>query len=224
MRAWLNQRSGGSARRWVLVAAAASLAVVIFLALFGGRDPAADQELLDRSVVDPEDIPASLVTQREVRKQRPGSPRRAFFSYWRAIQQRSGPAVLERFDRGLVALIGEGRLLRALSQHAGTYATRRPRITGVDHAGNRADVQYLIADYAGSAAVVPHTVSLLHRDGAWRVIFDALLGASLKESQEQAVQDRVDPGAEPSAEASEAGTKAAGLQDRYLKRLGLARP
>lgn len=224
MRAGLDRQSGWWAQRWLVAAVAASAAVVIFLALFGGRDPAADQELLDRSVVDPEDVPASLVSQREVRRQPPGSPRRAFLAYWRATQQRSVAAAVEKFDPGLVELIGEARLLRALAYHAGTFATREPRITGVDLAGKRADVQYLVADFTGSAAVYPHSVSFLRRGGSWRVIYDTLLDASLRESEERSVQDRVDPGSEPSPEASEAGAKAAALQSHYLEKLGLGRP
>jgi hypothetical protein len=147
--------------------ATAAIAVIVASAL-AGCGAFGDDAVTER-VQQP-----SLLTNRQVERYPAGSPARAFFEWWHAIQYENAPVAVRYYRRGLGMTVG--KLDRQLSYGPGALGlSARPRLVEVDEQGDNATVLTLLESVVenpnGRSDKVRRArgFNLVREDGEWKL-------------------------------------------------------
>lgn len=194
--------------------------LVVSAALLMGCGGSADDEARKINTLgvlrDSAPIPSYHVTDEEIAKAPKGTVRGAFLRYWNNLQFGAWAAAANTYEPGLRGHIGEGLLIRALTNQSATYRAGKPKVVSADTRRNRALVRYLRV----GTDVTPASMNWT-RDawGQWRIAYNPLLDQALGDVKQLEVQQQIDPLAQrPAADALRAGSRARLLQSEYLAR------
>ncbi len=204
-----------------MLACAALAAAVAMTACGGGADKEASA-LSEQSIAKARALDAALVSHAEIEKERVGSVRRSFLSFWATLQFQAWDEAENYFADGLRAAIGTQLLADSLEAQAVTFRTSKPIIRGVTTSRGRAVIHFIANDSEGNP--VPLSISWTRvAGGRWRVVYFPTLNGALSFAAQERRRMEVSPlSKSPPPDAVKAGYDAAHLQSRYLARLQAA--
>ena len=169
------------------------------------RPLAAEDRLVERK----------LVSALDIRREAPGSVRRAFLEYWSAIEYQEWGVAVAFMSEEIRRALEPEYLVAALRAEGESNLPVRPPIRRVVTTRGLATVRYFVR--ASDGALRPTSISWSRRNGQWYVVYGATLDASYSAAVQQAVQNETDPTAStPSDEAVRAGARALGAQATTL--------
>lgn len=161
-----------------------------------------------------------LISREDIERTRAGSVERAFLSYWRSVQFGDVARAEAAYEPGLRATIGRELLALAVRNSSPTYRVQTPVIDEGHVTGDAAVVRYIATPRVGGLTASPASISWTRTPGGWRIRHHSALDAELKEAAQSREQLRVTSSQSPDPRAVRAGELAAGLQAKYLKRVG----
>ena len=183
----------------------------------GGSDKEA-QQLAERSIAKVRPLSEVLVSREDITKEREGSVRRTFFSFWATLQFQAWDEAENYFADGLRSAIGTGLLVDGLEAQAAAFRTSKPEVRAVTTTRGRATVHFIANDSEGSPTPLSITWTRVS-GGLWRIVFFPALNAAFSFAAQQRKQMEVAPLATtPPPEAVKAGYDAGHIQSRYLAR------
>ncbi len=164
-----------------------------------------------------------LISRLDLQRARAGSVEHAFLSYWRSVQFADVERAEEAYEPGLRELIGRELLALAVRNSSPTYRVQTPVVDEVRVTRSNAVVRYFATPRVGGLTALPASISWSRSAGGWRIRHNSALDAELKEAAQGLEQLRVTSSQALDPRAVRAGEQAAGLQSKYLKRIGRAR-
>lgn len=164
-----------------------------------------------------------LVSREDLRRARPGSVEHAFLSYWRSVQFADVERAEEAYEPGLRASIGRELLALAIRNSSPTYRVQTPVLDEVRTTGDHAVVRYIATPRVSGVTATPASMSWTRTTAGWRIRHSSALDAELREAAQSREQVRVTSSQALDPRAVRAGELAAGLQAKYLERVGPAR-
>jgi hypothetical protein len=137
----------------------------------------------------------TLLSAAAVERQAPGSPSRALFEWWRALQFSDSRAAARHYA-GALGVTPE-RLDEQLAEAGGAFSAR-PRVVEVDERGDRATVLVVLETRTlnpnGRVDVlrVPRSFELVRDDGDWRLADNRFLKRAVRDQArlEEALRDQ----------------------------------
>lgn len=196
-------------------------ASLLLFACGGGDSTAA--EVGGKSVVgDTKVLRGALVSQRLIERQPTGSPQQALMRFWSSLQYQAWSDAASAYEPGLVAVVGQDKLVEALA-HQGSYfrSTRPTGLSTLTSAGNKT-VRFVVRGTSGDA--VPRSITFHQTGDGWKIYYDPFLNEALQSSAQAATQLLIDPSSEKlSPKALAAGDAASRLQSRWLQRARVQR-
>ena len=161
-----------------------------------------------------------LISRQDIERTRPGSVERAFLSYWRSVQFGDVARAEAAYEPGLRATIGRELLALAIRNSSPTYRVQTPVLDEVRVTGDDAVVRYLATPRVGGLSAAPGSITWTRTPAGWRIRHNSALDAELKEAAQSREQLRVTASQSLDPRAVRAGELAAGLQAKYLERIG----
>lgn len=195
------------------------LIALLLLAGCGGNSDSEDVKLTKAGLVDLSALPDPVLTSEDIEATEPGSPQRAYLSYWRDAQFQNWAGAMDSFDPGLVDAVGFDELLGGLRSQAALMRVNAPALESASTSEpGLTSLPYAIVDAEGD--VTTQTATLREKGGRWLIVYDSFLDGAIGGFVAGRVQAEIDPSAPTnSIEADRAGGRATLRQGRYLEQL-----
>lgn len=182
----------------------------------GGGDSTA-AEVGGKSVVgDTKVLRGALVSQKLIDRQPMRSPLQALMRFWSSLQYQAWSDAASAYEPGLVAVIGQDKLVDALAHQGSYFRSTKPTGLSVLTNAGRKTVRFVVKGTSGDA--VARSITFRKTAKGWKIFYDPFLNEALRSSAQAATQLTVDPSSDKlSRKALVAGDAASRLQSKWLQ-------